>query len=94
MLVQLYRYWQKNRLGEDIGIGWAHISPTLQLHLYTSRNLREKVLWLWWLVAYTKYSVSLWPKPSLMLWIWTGAKPKKNQTIALGWFIGSLGFTL
>ena len=78
LLVQIYRYWQKYWLGEYIGIGWTNISPTLQLHSYTSWNLREKnSLWLWWWVAYTKYSVPLWPKPSLMLWIWTGAKPNK-----------------
>ena len=76
--MQIYRNCQKYQLGEDIDSGWTHISPTLQLHLYTSRNLREtKDSWLWWWVAYTKYSVPLWPKPSLMLWIWTGAKPKK-----------------
>ena len=30
MLLQIYRYWQKYRLAEYIGIGWTHIGLTLQ----------------------------------------------------------------
>ena len=30
VLIYLYRYLQKYRLGEYIGIGWTHIGPTLE----------------------------------------------------------------
>jgi hypothetical protein len=44
MLVHIYRYWQRYRLGEYIGIGWTHISPTgLQL-LSSLVNMSQFVL--------------------------------------------------